>query len=167
LTAAASALPWITRQDLWDLAGGIVAGVVLIVGAVRLLHRSLGGGGRHRRAIAQEWSRHAIELPFLNRRYARVTSGIALSVMACGFVATVAASTLRLPEPIHLISLALMISGEMVFLSRLDGRRRAPAEARAARRANIEREMRDRTENISGAPARRMAPSDARLQAPL
>jgi hypothetical protein len=149
VVAVGSAL-WrlVTTQDLL-LA--IIVGMVslsLVWFAIVFLHRYAGGAARPSRAIATQWSRHAVELPFLNqysvRKSTRIVSWVVIAVGAAVYSAAV---ILEFPEILRVTAFVLVMVGEVVVLATTGGIGRF-AETRAIRRTQIAREERDRTTEV-------------------
>jgi hypothetical protein len=113
-----------------------------------MLRRYVGGAAAHSATIASEWSRHAVELPFLNRGYVRRRASIVSAVvMTVGYVTSVAAPVLGLPLSFYGGALAIAGVGQLFFQSNAPGP--TSADARAIRKAQSAREERTRTTGAS------------------
>jgi hypothetical protein len=110
--AAASQVPWswVQSQDPVNMAVGVLIGLNIIVVATVVVHRFVSGAGRNRRAIALQWSRHAVELPRLNRRYTvRSFSGL----MFAGYGSYVVLAVASLPQAFLYIALVPAVIGQL------------------------------------------------------
>lgn len=129
-------LLWPLVKDLkpWVIAV-VLIGVLQAVGlAAVLVYRYTLGAPR--RAIAAQWSRHAVALPVLNRIYAHQRFVASMLTMVAGYGAYAAVATLGLPDLIELLALLVGMIGQIWFQTvLLSGRREARREARALRRA--------------------------------
>jgi hypothetical protein len=148
IAALSQVVPLVSKQDRSVILGAAAAGLLLVVVAALMLRRYVGGAAAHSAAIANEWSRHAAELPFLNRRYVRRRASIvSRAVMTVGYATSFAAPVLGPPGILYGAGLAMGVVGQLVFQFNAAGR--TPTDARAIRQAQSAREERTRTTGAS------------------